>query len=185
MRRIPAATPDSEIIRNKPISPVRCTWVPPQSSTEKPSPIVNTRTLSPYFSPKSAIAPLDLASFISHKSVCTAELIWICWLTRLSISFNWFCVTASKCEKSKRKRSESTNEPFWVTCSPKILRSAACIRCVAEWFNAVAWRTWLSTRAVTLLPTEIAPSSTFTRCKCAAPCFWQSPTSIQLLPNSI
>ena len=46
-----------------PISPVRLTCVPPQSSTDQPivlplpSPMATTRTSSPYFSPNSARAP--------------------------------------------------------------------------------------------------------------------------------
>ncbi|KAG1226966.1 hypothetical protein G6F68_019659 [Rhizopus microsporus] len=60
IRRTPAATPPSETILNRPISPVRLTCVPPQSSREKP--ISNTRTVSPYFSPNSAMAPPLTAS---------------------------------------------------------------------------------------------------------------------------
>jgi hypothetical protein len=45
-----------------------------------------------------------------------------------------------KCEKSKRRRSGATSEPFCVTCSPSTLRSAACSRCVAEWFSTIACR---------------------------------------------
>ena len=61
MRRTPEATPASLTILNSPMSPVRLTWVPPQSSVEK-SPIFNTRTSSPYFSPNNAIAPKPIAS---------------------------------------------------------------------------------------------------------------------------
>ena len=61
MRRTPAATPASLTILNRPMSPVRATWVPPHSSVEK-SPIFSTRTWSPYFSPNSAIAPKAIAS---------------------------------------------------------------------------------------------------------------------------
>jgi hypothetical protein len=44
-----------------PISAVLRTCVPPQSSVEKPG-TETTRTTSPYFSPKSAIAPAATAS---------------------------------------------------------------------------------------------------------------------------
>ena len=66
---MPAATPDSDTILKKPMSPVRATCVPPQSSVEK-SPMLSTRTSSPYFSPNSAIAPALIASsyFISRAS---------------------------------------------------------------------------------------------------------------------
>ena len=60
-RRMPAAMPVSDTILKKPMSPVRRTCVPPQSSVEK-SPMPRTRTSSPYFSPKSAIAPDLIAS---------------------------------------------------------------------------------------------------------------------------
>ncbi|CFW04017.1 Uncharacterised protein [Bordetella pertussis] len=42
------------------MSPVRRTCVPPHSSREKP--MSSTRTVSPYFSPNSAIAPPLTAS---------------------------------------------------------------------------------------------------------------------------
>ena len=66
-----------------PISPVRRTCVPPQSSTEKVwlarrrrcLPIETTRTSSPYFSPNSARAPDSIASstpisFVTTGSFC-------------------------------------------------------------------------------------------------------------------
>ena len=62
-RRTPDATADSPTTEIMPISPVRPTWVPPQSSTDQaivlplPSPMATTRTSSPYFSPNSARAP--------------------------------------------------------------------------------------------------------------------------------
>ena len=57
--RTPAEIPDSEVIFMDSISPVSFTWVPPQSSTEKPSPKFRTLTSSPYLSPKNAIAPFS------------------------------------------------------------------------------------------------------------------------------
>ena len=62
IRRIPAATLASETILNIPIWPVLRAWIPPQNSHEGPK--RTTRTLSPYFSPKRAIAPIFLASSI-------------------------------------------------------------------------------------------------------------------------
>ena len=79
MRRTPAATPESETPEMSPISPVRRTWVPPQSSTDQPivfpepSPIATTRTSSPYFSPNSARAPEDRASSSAIRRVVTGE----------------------------------------------------------------------------------------------------------------
>ena len=73
MRRTPAATPPSETIANRPMSPVARTCVPPHSSTLKPG-IETTRTWSPYFSPKSAIAPAAIASCVFFTSVWTARI---------------------------------------------------------------------------------------------------------------
>ena len=71
MRRTPAATPLSAAIAKRPISPVARTCVPPHSSVLKPG-IDTTRTVSPYFSPKSAIAPAAIASSVAFTSVMTA-----------------------------------------------------------------------------------------------------------------
>ena len=56
IRRAPEPTEPSDRITNGPISAVVRTCVPPQSSRETPS-TSTTRTSSPYFSPKSIIAP--------------------------------------------------------------------------------------------------------------------------------
>ena len=56
----PAPIEDSEINLINPSCPDRFTWVPPQSSLAH-SPTLTTRTRSPYFSPKSAIAPISRA----------------------------------------------------------------------------------------------------------------------------
>ena len=60
IRRTPAATPVWPVKRKGPTCPVVRTWVPPQSSIE--GPICTTRTTSPYFSEKNAIAPSASAS---------------------------------------------------------------------------------------------------------------------------
>ena len=177
MRRTPAAMPDSPVTRIRPMSPVRCTCVPPQSSTEKPPPIVSTRTSSPYFSPNSAIAPFAFAVSMSVTWISTAELARICSFTRRSTARICSGVIASKCEKSKRRRSASTSEPFCATCSPSTWRSAACSRCVAEWFNAVAWRMPGSTRAPTAAPTASVPRAMAPWCSAIAPALVVSRTS--------
>ena len=51
------------------MSPVARTCVPPHSSMLKPG-TLTTRTLSPYFSPNSAIAPAAIASCVDRTSVC-------------------------------------------------------------------------------------------------------------------
>ena len=60
IRRTPAATLLSERMRTMPMQPVLLAWHPPQNSTLEPN--CMTRTLSPYFSPKRAMAPSFLAS---------------------------------------------------------------------------------------------------------------------------
>ncbi len=70
MRRTPAATEDSLTMWKSPIFAVLSTCVPPQNSVEA-SPIFTTRTILPYFSPKSIIAPIFFASSISVTTVST------------------------------------------------------------------------------------------------------------------
>src|ERR1044071_9749818 len=80
MRRVPEAMDSSDVILNNPMSPVARTCVPPQSSFENASPLipgpVNTRTLSEYFSPKSAIAPDCMASSRLKMAVVKTQVIW-------------------------------------------------------------------------------------------------------------
>ena len=65
---LPSRPSSRRAITNGPISAVQRTCVPPQSSREKPG-ISTTRTSSPYFSPKSIIAPSFLASSIGVTNV--------------------------------------------------------------------------------------------------------------------
>ena len=105
----------------RPMSPVRATWVPPQSSTEKGRPALSppgtlpidtTRTSSPYFSPNKARAPESIASSTSIRRVTTGSF---CKRTRLAMSstsasslsligFGW--------AKSKRSRSAGDERPL-------------------------------------------------------------------------
>ena len=91
-RRTPAATPASATIEIRPISPVRRTWVPPQSSTDQPrplpvgSPIDTTRTSSPYFSPNRARAPEFFASSTLIRRVSTGVFCSTISLAMSSIS---------------------------------------------------------------------------------------------------
>ena len=73
MRRTLAALDPSAVSLKIPISAVLATCVPPQSSRETPS-ISTTRTHSPYFSPKRAIAPSASASARSISSQRTGAL---------------------------------------------------------------------------------------------------------------
>ena len=116
MRRTPCATPVSSVIVKNAMSPVRATCVPPQNSFD--SPMVTTRTVSPYFSPKKAIAPAFLASAMASTAVSVATLARTRALTRSSTLRFSSSVSGAKCEKSKRRRSGATSEPFCVTCAP-------------------------------------------------------------------
>ncbi|MNN23715.1 hypothetical protein D3C81_1371200 [compost metagenome] len=111
--------------------------------------MLSTRTLSPYFSPNSAMAPLALAVSMSVSSVSTSLFLRISALTSSSSALSCSGLIASKWLKSKRRRWLSTSEPFCCTCSPSTWRSAACSRWVAEWLSAVAPRTVASTTAST------------------------------------
>ena len=108
--RTPAATDDSDTILNRPMRAVLSTCVPPQSSDEK-SPMLTTRTTSPYFSPKSAVAPIFFASSTEHSVVVTGRPDRIAPLTSASVFSISSDVMAAKCEKSNLTLSPSTYEP--------------------------------------------------------------------------
>ncbi len=133
MRRTPAPTAPSLMILNRPMSPVRRTWVPPHSSVEKIlfsfaglPPIETTRTSSPYFSPNSAIAPASIAACGVIRRVSTASLSRTRSLTSRSTTAMSSGVIPLLWLKSKRRRSGATSEPFCVTCAPSRRRSASC-----------------------------------------------------------
>jgi len=104
---VPAATPDSEIILNSPIFDVLATCVPPQNSFEN-SPMQTTRTVSPYFSPNSAVAPVFLASSIVITCVTTGMASAIFSLTIFSTFSSSSAVMLWKCAKSNLNLSGST-----------------------------------------------------------------------------
>ena len=63
IRRTFAALDVSVVTLKRPISAVERTCVPPHSSRDQePSPTSTIRTMSPYFSPNSAVAPSAFAS---------------------------------------------------------------------------------------------------------------------------
>ena len=136
------------MIRNEPISAVERTCVPPQSSREKPS-ISTTRTSSPYFSPKSAIAPRRRASSIGVTNVRTGIASKTFSFTIRSTRVFSSGVSGWVWEKSKRSLSGRTAEPACLTWSPSTSRSAAWSRCVAVWFACVGKRSLQLTIAST------------------------------------
>ncbi len=129
-RRTPAATPDSDVIAISPMSPVARTWVPPHSSRLKPG-TDTTRTVSPYFSPKRAMAPAAIASAVGLTSVVTGVFFSTSSLTIRSMRAIASAGIADGCTKSKRSRSGATSDPACLTCGPRTCRSAAWSRCVA------------------------------------------------------
>src|SRR5207244_1992765 len=139
MRRTPEATAPSSATLKNPIWPVASRCVPPQSSVEN-SPIFTTRTRSPYFSPKSAMAPAASASFRSISRWVTGVLACTCSLTSSSTCSISRSLTAPPWEKSKRRWSGATSEPACDTCVPRTFRSAACNRCVPVWCWRSPWR---------------------------------------------
>ena len=155
MRRTPAATPLSPTILNKPISPVRCTWVPPQSSRLEP--MSSTRTVSPYFSPNSIMAPVFWADSMSITRAWAWTLAKISAFTLASICAISAAVTGALWAKSNRVLSASTNEPFCCTWVPSTSRKALCIKWVAEWLRTVDSRTAVLTCACTWSLTASVP----------------------------
>ena len=119
MRRTPADTPPSLTTLNNAMSPVRPTWVPPQSSTENGSlmspPMATTRTSSPYFSPNRAMAPALIASSGVISVVPTSPLRRMRALTSASTAAMSSSVRGFGWLMSKRRRSGATSEPFWLT----------------------------------------------------------------------
>ena len=107
MRRAPAPVDDSPVITKGPISPVRATCVPPQSSFEK-SPVETTRTRSPYFSSKRPMAPSSAAA---SRSVISQVTGWSSSTRRLTIASMASSVSAGtrpRWVKSKRSLSGPT-----------------------------------------------------------------------------
>ena len=142
----------SDTILSGPMSPSpRCTWVPPQNSIEF-GPACSTRTVSPYLSPKNAMAPSFIASSFVISSCDTGALVRISRLARSSIATIWSGVRPSKWLKSNRRRSGPTHEPCCLTCVPSTLRSAQWRMWVAVWWRRMALRRSASIVAVTTVP---------------------------------
>ena len=76
-----------------PMSPVARTCVPPHSSIDEPA--SRTRTMSPYLSPKKAIAPSSSASAFVVSNARTAVLASVSALARRSICSICSAVTGS------------------------------------------------------------------------------------------
>ena len=108
IRLTPAAADASERMWKSPSFDVLSTCAPPQNSTEK-SLALTTRTMSPYFSPNRAIAPIFLASSIGISVDETGIASSIFALTRFSTLLSSSAVIAEKCVKSKRSFSSVTS----------------------------------------------------------------------------
>ena len=183
IRRAPEPTEPSERITNGPTSAVDRTWVPPQSSREKPS-TSTTRTISPYFSPKSICAPSFRASSIGVSKIRTGRFRKTCSLTSRSTSSRSSDVSARSWVKSKRSLSGRTAEPACLTCSPSTCRSASWRRWVAVWFAIVGNRTdqgtTARTRSPAAKPLSPPPAKTSTW---SSPVRWAS-SSVAIAPDS-
>ena len=147
------------------MSPVFLTCVPPQSSVEKyfsfSSPIDKTLTSSPYFSPKSASAPLSTASLGVIILVFTSDFF-------STIEFTWLSIFSISCSvigfmwlKSNRSLSGATKDPFWVTWVPNTLLKDSCKRWVAEWYALILFRLSTSIFISTWSLILILPDLTF------------------------
>ncbi len=84
MRRRFEPIDDSLTILMVPMSPVARTCVPPQSSIDDPA--SSTRTMSPYLSPKNAIAPSASASSLVVSKIRVGVFVSVSALARRSIS---------------------------------------------------------------------------------------------------
>ena len=123
-------------LRTAPPAPSVSRCVPPQSSRLK-SETSTTRTSSPYFSPKNAMAPRASALVDGHDFGESPRYRPGSFsFTRPSIWSSSPRVRGAKCEKSKRSRSRATSEPACLTCGPSVSRRAACSRCVMVWCEA-------------------------------------------------
>ena len=111
----------SPITEIMPMSPVRLTWVPPHSSTDQPivlpppSPIATTRTSSPYFSPNSARAPEAIASSTAQQPGDHRRVLHHDVVGDILDALDLLGLIGFGCEKSKRRRSGATSEPFCAT----------------------------------------------------------------------
>ena len=137
--------------------------MPPHSSRAQ-SPTEITRTSSPYFSPKSAIAPDFTASAWLITSACTARSASTRSLTRASTSSITDVGTEPVAEKSNRNRPGAFSEPAWVAVSPRASRNALCTMCVAVCEREMDLRRSMSTSACAPVPTVTSPESTLAWC---------------------
>ena len=122
-RRTPAPIEDSPSNFTRPSSAEDFTWVPPQSSRAQ-SPTLTTRTVSPYFSPKSAMAPMAFACGCVISCAVTRRFSIRSELTRCSTSRITDIGRLPEDGKSKRKRPGAFSEPAWVAVSPRASRKA-------------------------------------------------------------
>ena len=85
-------------------------WVPPHSSAEN-WPILTSRTMSPYLSPKNARAPWRSSLLFRGDGRGDVPVFDEAVVGEGSISATSVGATAEKWEKSKRSLPDSTNEP--------------------------------------------------------------------------
>ena len=118
------------------------------------------------------MAPVSMASSIAIRRVSTGAFCRMMALAMSSTAATSSALIGLGCEKSKRRRSGATSEPFCATCVPSTWRSASCSRCVAEWLARVAVRRAWSTISSTASPGLNAPFSTVPMCTIRSPSFF-------------
>ena len=147
----PQPTEPSEVITNGPISAVQRTCVPPQSSRENPG-ISITRTSSPYFSPKSIIAPSLRASSIGVSNVCTGWFAKTCSLTRRSTSFALLARQRLAVGEVEAELVGADGRARLPDVIAEHFLERLCRRWVAVWFAIVGKRALQGTTARTRSP---------------------------------
>ena len=144
MRLTPEATENSDSILNGPILAVLSMCVPPQSSLEK-SPMVTTRTASPYFSPKERLCALALASSRPISSTLTPsprEYLAVYYARDLEQLLAGHGGEVREVEPEPVRLDQGAG---LVDVVAETWRSAACSRCVAECARIMARRRSAST----------------------------------------
>ena len=98
----PALTDDSWTRLITPICADDDTCVPAHSSLDQGPPISTIRTVSPYFSPNNAMAPIFFASSMGNTLVSTGKSSWMAVFAMVSISS--FCSSANDFVHEKSSR---------------------------------------------------------------------------------
>ena len=119
-RRMPAATPLSATILKKPMSPVRATCVPPQSSRELAD-VEHAHLVAVLLAEQHHRAGFCASSMLHDARARVVRCAGSRALTSASTARISSSVIGALCAKSKRVLRGSTSEPFCWTCAPEHL----------------------------------------------------------------